>query len=181
MKKRGVVVFQTRDKDEFLSLEQRVEVARSENADLFISIHANIASSPRAEGFEAYYLGFLGQGDKEEICCLEKHKKMFRKYNMKQDNENIQKVLLDMLHTHKQQSSDDIARYLAQYTAKRIETRDRGGKTANFYVLKNTLIPAVLVEVGFLSSKKEEQKLKDSSYRQQIAESLADGLAHYAQ
>ncbi|MDD3374454.1 MAG: N-acetylmuramoyl-L-alanine amidase [Candidatus Omnitrophica bacterium] len=181
LKKRGAIVLQTRDTDEFLSLEQRVEVARSENADLFMSIHANIASNSGVEGLETYYLGFLGQEDKKEICCVEKHKKMFQKYKMEQSDDNVKKVLLDMLYAYKQQSSGDIARHLSRYTAERITTRDRGGKTANFYVLKNTLIPAILVEVGFLSNQKEEQKLKNSSYRQQIAESLADGLMQYKQ
>jgi len=179
LKKRGVFVVQTRDADNFLSLDERVDVARSENADLFISVHANIANSFGVEGLETYYLGFLNWRDKKEICCIEKHKKMFRKYNMKYDNINAKKIVLDMLHTYKQQSSSDIARYLAGYTAKKINTRNRGNKTANFYILKNTLIPAVLVEVGFLSNKREEQKLKSSAYRQKIANSLADGLVLY--
>ena len=179
LRKKGIVAVQTRSMDEFLSLDERVEVERSENADLFISIHANIANSSRVGGLEVFYLGFLNWRDKKAICCIEKHEKMFQKYDMEYDNINVQKIVLDMLHTYKQQASSDIARYLAKYTAGKINTRDRGSKTANFYVLKNTLIPAVLIEVGFLSNKKEEQKLKSSVYRQKIAESLADGLVHY--
>ncbi len=179
LRKRGVEVFQTRKSDKFLSLDERVDVVRGENVDLFISIHANSSESASPYGLEVYSSRCLSQIDIDEICCTKKHKKMFLKYQMDQSNVFAQKTLLDMLYGYKQESSFDIASHLSKNTSQNIETRNRGAKSANFYVLKHTIVPAVLVEVGFLSNRKEEQKLKNSSYRQKIAESLANALIQY--
>jgi N-acetylmuramoyl-L-alanine amidase len=60
-----------------------------------------------------------------------------------------------------------------------VKTQDLGGKQSRFFVLRNTLVPAVLVEMGFLSNPREERLLKSSEYRQKIAEGLAKGILGY--
>jgi N-acetylmuramoyl-L-alanine amidase len=83
------------------------------------------------------------------------------------------------LYTHKQAESLGLAEHLAETVADLAETQNRGQKDARFYVLRNTLIPAILVEVGFLSHAKEEKLLETSHYRQRLAESLAKGILEY--
>ena len=175
----GFNVMMTRDKDVFIPLDERANFASRNKADLFISIHANAAPARGAHGMEAYYSKRLGQSEIREVFSSESTTELFRRLNMERNSLTLENILFDMLYTNKQKESELLADFILQDSSKALEMSNRGSQAADFRVLRKTLVPAVLVEVGFLSNKKEEKMLMESSYRQRIADRLADSILNY--
>lgn len=180
LENKGIRVVMTRDRDEFIPLEERARIANRNRADLFVSVHANSSRSRSARGLEVYFLRNLNLTSRKEIHSGTNYREMFQGYAMKQHNPELENTLLDMLFTNKQSESRRFAGYISRNTADDINAAGRGSKSSGFSVLRNTLIPAVLVEVGFLSNRNEENLLGKSSYRRDIADSLAKSIFAYA-
>ncbi len=175
----GIKVIMTRTDDTFISLQERTAIASRSKADLFISIHANSSPARGVHGVEAYCLRDLGTLEKNEAQRQENHKLMFKNLSMKKGSLNLEDIVEDMLYTHKQSVSPALAADLADRVARTARAQDRGDKQSRFFVLRNTLIPAVLVEIGFVTNPKEGRLLKTDDYRQRIAEGLANGILGY--
>ena len=175
----GVKVMMTRKDDTFISLQERTEIASRSRADLFISIHANASPVRSVHGVEAYCLKDLGTLEKNEAQRRMNHRLMFQNLSMKKGSLSLEDIVEDMLYTHKQSVSPALATKLADRVAQTAKANDRGDKQSRFFVLRNTLIPAVLVEIGFVTNPKEGRLLKTGDYRQRIAEGLANGILGY--
>ncbi|MFA5059219.1 MAG: N-acetylmuramoyl-L-alanine amidase [Candidatus Omnitrophota bacterium] len=180
LEKHGIKAVMTRDKDEFISLARRAEIAQEIKADLFVSVHANASRSRSSHGFEVYYLRELDYKAKRDIQAVKNYEELFKHFEMKRSIPALKEILIDMLYSHKQGESRKLANYIAKNTSDNANSKDRGSHSAGFFVLKNTIIPAVLVEVGFVSNRQEEQLLKTSSHRQKIAEGIAKSILEYA-
>lgn len=179
LEKRGVKVTMTRSSDEYISLAKRTEIASRTKADLFVSIHANAHPVRSVHGMEVYSAKDLTYMDKDEKQRKRNHYLLFQKLSMKRDDADLKSIVADMLYTHKKAESDDLAEEVSRSVSRSVRARNLGLKHARFYVLRNTLIPAILVEVGYLSNPKEERLLKTSTYRTKLAKSLADSIADY--
>lgn len=169
----GSDVIYTRQDDNYLPLDQRAEVANEARADLFVSIHANYSDYPSARGVETYYTNMFvapGSNEAEPDASVKKFLNVSLSPDEVQEKRlqskklalNVQKALFGML------------------SAKNPSIRNRGVKAASFVVLKGTTMPSILAEVSFVSSPSDEEKLRNSEYRQQIAEALYKGIARYA-
>ncbi len=180
LEQKGIKVIMTRDRDDFISLEKRTEIASRSRANLFVSIHANASPHKSAKGLEIFYLRDLGSREKNDPQIKENRKYLFERYTMQKNSPVLENILLDMLYTYKRAESERLARYLTQKTSGQMKARNRGSKSSGFFVLRNTLVPAVLIEVGFLSNPQEEKLLKTQWYRQKIADSLAESILKYA-
>lgn len=179
LRKEGLDVIYTRSSDKFISLQERTEIASKEAADLFISIHANSAKTRSAAGVEVFHLKPLSSAERREKQRLDNQKYLHRKLKTS-DNGHVHSIIEDLLYTHKQADSYHLAQTMSHKLSKDIKARNRGQKNSRFFVLRNTLIPAVLVEVGFLSNPREEKKLKANGYRQRIARSISESIIDYA-
>jgi len=179
LEKSGIKAILTRSQDRFLTLEERTEKASSYNADLFVSIHANSSTSKRPQGVEVYYPKYMGREKGKEDQIKKNQKIFFRKLKMKQSNPAVEKIVFDMLYSHKQNESKDLAWHVSRNLAKSIGFRNRGNMSSGFFVLRNTLVPAVLVEVGYLSNKKEERLLRKPEFRQKVAQAIAQSIIRY--
>lgn len=175
----GINIVMTRSTDRFISLAKRTEIASRSDADLFISIHANASPARSANGFEVYYLRNLDQSGKNEDQRRKNEHQKFSDLNMDRNSGQVKSIVSDLLYAHKQTLSPDLAQFIAHQTARDIRSSNRGEKQAGFYVLRNTLIPAILVEIGFLSNPQEEKMLRSSHHRQKIAESIAKNILSY--
>lgn len=175
----GMKVIMTRDKDEFIELGERTQIASRSRGDLFVSIHANSSPARNVQGLEVFLLRDLGALEKNEAQRKENHRLLFNNLAMENDSRDLENIIADMLYTHKQRESRSVATHLSTKTAKLAKIKNRGVKQSRFFVLRNTLIPAILVEVGFLSNPKEEQLLRTTMYRQRIAEALAESIMDY--
>lgn len=176
-----IKVIMTRDDDAFIPLQERTIIASKTRADLFVSIHANSSPVRSVHGVEVYSLGDLGTMEKNEAQRQENHAVLFKSLSMKKGSLNLEDIVSDMLYSHKQSVSPGLAADLAIIVSQTAKTQDRGDRQSRFFVLRNTLIPAVLVEIGFLTNSREERLLKTGEYRQKIAEGLAKGILGYAQ
>jgi N-acetylmuramoyl-L-alanine amidase len=172
----GSEVMFTRDGDTYLSLDQRADFANQAQADLFVSVHANYSSSATARGVETYYTNLFSAPGSREV---EKHEDgTFAK---------LTPVSLssDGLHEKIEESrklAASVQRSLyATLASNSPDIRNRGIKDSSFVVLTGTTMPSILTEISFVSSPTDEHNLQSTTYRQQIAEALYQGIARYRQ
>ncbi|HSV43159.1 MAG TPA: N-acetylmuramoyl-L-alanine amidase [Candidatus Bathyarchaeia archaeon] len=177
----GYDVRMTRSGDQFISLEQRTEMAAQWGADLFISVHANASESKQVKGFEVWAPRALTHEDFREDQRKKNHQIAFNQMNMKKHHHALEKTLEDLFYRYKREQSLKMAAVVSRQCSREALQNNRGVKQSGFFVLRNTLIPSVLVEVGFVSNSREAEQLRTGSYRQQIAEMLAVGIRNYIQ
>lgn len=176
----GIKVIMTRDSDVFIPLQDRVRIANSSGADLFISIHANASRSRMMNGFECYY---LSEATDDNARATE----AFENASFKADEgaiavprpKGLDKTLWDMRLTENRRESAELAAQICNAVENNLVTRNRGTKTARFYVLKWTTIPSALVETGYISNKFEELKFRDEAYTDRFVEVIAKGILAY--
>jgi N-acetylmuramoyl-L-alanine amidase len=179
LKAKGYEAVLSRDSDNFISLQKRTEIASEQKADLFISIHANSAPDRSARGLEVFSARSLTYADKNEHQRAKNHKILYKNYAMKQSNKDLNKIIADMLYVYKQGESDLLAQFVSKRISKDIKVKNRGVKQSKFFVLRNNLMPAVLIEVGFLSNIREEKLLGTTEYRQKMADAIVLGIIDY--
>lgn len=137
----NVKAYWTRHDDTFINLYKRPTYSKKYNADLFVSLHMNYASSKKAKGTEVYY-------------SKKNNKTAFAGLNSKIFAKRINSTLVSQLNT-----------------------KNRGVKQAGFVVIKKNTVPAILVELGFISNKSERGKLKTSTYQTKAAKALYKGIS----
>ena len=177
----GFEVTMTRDQDVFISLQERTEITSRTNADLFVSVHANANTVNSVNGFEAYVANEISFQDRNEDQRKINQQLLFNTLSMSRGSQDVEKIVADMLYTHKQFESKKLAGCLARHAVGATKAKNLGVKGSRFFVVRNTLIPAVLVEVGFLTNPKESKQLEDGTYRQELARALADGIMEFAE
>ena len=177
---RGFEVIMTREKDVFIPLEQRAFIANSREADLFVSIHVNAARNRKARGLETFYLNLATSADAAEVAARENASTgMVRMADVRK--------LVDQIFNHtRKEESRELATAMQAAMAESILGREkhplnRGVKTAGFHVLLGAQMPAVLVEVGFVSNREEARQLRSASHRDKLASAIADGVSRYAE
>jgi len=180
LKKKGNFdIVMTRETDTFISLWKRSDIANKNKADLFISIHANASRSTRPKGFEVYYLSDATDDSARALAAAENEVIAFETNSSDNKPDYLNPTVWDMTLSENRDESIELAKFICNSAKKDLGVRDRGAKSARFYVLKGTMMPAVLVEVGFLSNKQEEWKLRKSSYRKEAAKAIAKGILAY--
>ena len=170
--KKGYNVRLTRETDVFLPLRKRTQFATSQKADLFISIHTNASISNKAVGIETYYLA-LASDESARITAMREN--AGAEYNMKELDALVGRILKESKSTESRRLAELIQ---AQLTSGK-QVRNRGVKHAPFVVLIGTKVPAVLVEVGFISNPTEGKKLTTKAYQRQLATAIAKGIEQY--
>ena len=173
----GCQVIMTRKKDRFLPLTQRTAIANAKKADLFVSIHANAAPSRRASGVETYFLNFAL--DKEAMRVAARENATSTK-----SIGDLKNILNDIMKNTKVDESSRLAGYVQKEVVKNLRkkygnVKSKGVKQAPFFVLIGARMPSVLVEVSFISNRKEEKRLKSDRYLDRVAEGIVNGIKSY--
>lgn len=162
----------TRDKDVFLSLDKRSEIANNVSikygSSIFVSIHVNASKSQRAYGFETWYIV-----DSYKRNVIEKGKVSHDK--------DISSILNSMINEELYEESKNFAIKVQNALDRKIgsETLNRGVKENVYFVVKNSFMPAILVEVGFLSNKREANQLTNETYLNKLATGIVDGIGEF--
>jgi len=177
----GYRVILTRKSDKFIPLEGRGEIANNNNADVFVSVHANAAPRRGAHGIETYYLG-SGHNEQAKATAARENGKLVK--SVKDDQ--TQEILASMISTTKINKSSRLAssiqNHLYQSMRKKYSgIKNLGVKEGPFFVLHDTNMASVLVEVGFVTNRREESRLKQNSYLDMLASSIAKGIAKFVQ
>jgi N-acetylmuramoyl-L-alanine amidase len=176
-KKMGAEVVYTRSDDTFVPLETRTAIANQEQADLFISVHANSSHDPSARGVETYYLNFTSSTDALEVAAREN---AVSEKSIHELQDLVKKIALKEKIEESREFASDVQN--AMYTGlstKSSKMRNRGVKKAPFIVLIGANMPSILAEISFVSNPNDERKLQTPEYRQKIAESLYRGVSKY--
>jgi N-acetylmuramoyl-L-alanine amidase len=175
----GFKVDMTRESDEFISLQERTEIATRSKADLFVSIHANSSKSKKTKGLEIYYSRRLEHDPDVAQRKLNEHD-LFKRMDISGERAVPEGIISDMMYANKLEESSTFADLVITKTSRNINTVNRGSRTCGFFVVKNTLIPAVLFEVGYITNTAEAKLLKTEEYRQKIADAIAESIKEYS-
>lgn len=171
----GVVL--TRRTDEFVPLEERPAIATREQADLFLSIHANASRNQNARGIESYFLNFATDLDAATVAARE-NAATGRTMN------NLPEIVRAITLNSKLDESRSFAGLIQRAMAARLSgankgLRNNGVKQAPFVVLIGASMPSVLAEISFITNAQEARLLKSGAYRQRIAQALFDAVRGY--
>jgi len=173
----GADVTFTRNDDTFIPLETRTSIANQDQADLFLSIHANSSQDPDARGVETYYLNFTSSADALEVAAREN---AVSDKSIHELQDLVKTIALKEKIEESREFASDVQRSLhSGLSVKNAGLRDRGVKKAPFIVLIGANMPSILAEISFVSNPGDERRLKTPEYRQRIAESLYRGIAKY--
>jgi len=173
-RKMGARVWLTRTSDKYLTLEERHEYAVRKKADLFISIHANASRNKEASGVETYY---LNNATDEAARRLAQRENRATRKKMSQ----VEHILSTMLQNYDTAESRELAREVQGRLARasRGGVKNRGVRSALFYVLVGAKCPAILVETAFISNPREEKLLVSGRYQKGLATAVAEGVQRY--
>ncbi|MBZ5652215.1 MAG: N-acetylmuramoyl-L-alanine amidase [Acidobacteriia bacterium] len=173
----GADVVYTRKDDTFIPLETRTSIANQEQADLFVSIHANSSRDPDARGVETYYLNFTSSAEALDVAAREN---AASDKSIHELQDLVKKIALKEKIEESREFASNVQRALhSGLAAKSPGIRDRGVKKAPFIVLIGANMPSILAEISFVSNPGDERRLRTSDYRQRIAESLYRGISKY--
>ncbi|WP_424976796.1 N-acetylmuramoyl-L-alanine amidase [Leisingera sp. S232] len=168
----------TRDDDYFVSLERRIALAHQAGADVFISLHADTISEGRAHGSTVYTLS-KEASDVASEKLAERHLRgdLLSGTDLSEADDRVTGVMLDLARQETQPRTDALAAALIEALRKQGgPVNNRPLRSAGFSVLKSADIPSVLVEIGFLSSKRDLENLIDPEWRAKAARGILNGL-----
>jgi N-acetylmuramoyl-L-alanine amidase len=178
----GAIVQMTREKDQHLSLTERVGLANKRRPDLFISIHANSMPTRKlrahSHGIETYFLSATSSGEGAQRTADRENSEGAVRGTPEQ-NDVLAFILADLARTGAHVDSSRLAYAVHQQLISATEATDRGVQQAPFFVLMGVESPAILVEVGFISHPVEGRRLADPEYQEQIALAIALGVKDF--
>ncbi|EAK7295419.1 N-acetylmuramoyl-L-alanine amidase [Campylobacter upsaliensis] len=181
LKKRGFKVYYTRTTDKFINLRDRTKIANDRKADLFLSIHANaapnISRAKSSEGLETFFLS---------PARSERSKKAAEKENQgdfEEMNYFSKQSILNFLNREKIVASNklaiDIQKGVLAKTRTRYKVVDGGVREAPFWVLVGASMPAILLEIGYITHPSEGERIANKNFQDLLAKGIADGVENY--
>jgi len=179
LEKRDITVHMTRENDSYVSLSDRAKKANGTDADLFISVHANGHRSRRAHGFEIYYLTDKVNSATRDIEMIENKNGDKRVKGLLPDAYHKNPKLWDAALREHRREAKDLAKEIDKSISGQRMIRNRGVKSARFFVLKWVDKPSILIELGFLTNANEERNLQNATYKKKMVQSLVQGIIRY--
>lgn len=171
----------TRDRDIFLPLRERVAAARRVEADLFLSLHVNSNDSRSVHGFSAYTLSEkASDAEAQALAAKENKADVIGGLNLGSYSDDVQNILIDFAQAKTNELSvrftrDIMVKEVAQ-TARLIK---RPWRSAGFAVLKAPDVPSALVELGYVTNRQEERKLRDPAYQRALSAAIVRAIMRY--
>ena len=177
----GLAAKLTRKGDYYVSLRNRIKIAAEHQADLFISVHADSAPRKSAHGASVYILSSKGASSEigRELAKRENASDLIGGVRLGSQEHSVREMMLDMSVDWKIKESRAFARNLLHELGKIGFLHTQQVQEAGFVVLKAIEIPAVLLEVGFISNKKEERALNTALHHERIAGSIFRAIVRY--
>ncbi|MCU4155715.1 N-acetylmuramoyl-L-alanine amidase [Carboxylicivirga sp. A043] len=179
-----VKVVYTRQKDVFVPLNKRAEIANKSKADLFISIHANAISTPKIYGAETFVLGLHRTKENLEVAKLENSVIVLEEdytttYEGFDPNSAESYIIFELMQNIHIDQSIQMASLVQGQFKERVGRRDRGVKQAGFLVLRKASMPSVLVELGFLTNGTEEKFIASEKGQTYMASAIFRAVRDY--
>jgi len=175
----GLEVVMTRDGDHAVSLEQRAAVANESQGELFLSIHANAAPSPKARGIETFFVSLHASDEAAQRVATRENSAFRSTTGASGAADPVAAILGDLTVSEHLAESNEFARLAQEELAAIDRHPSRGVKQAPFYVLMGVQMPATLVEIGFITNPQEERALGSKVRQEQIADALARAIHEF--
>ena len=173
----GKKVLMTRDKDEFIELDDRAKFANRHKADLFVSIHINSHPKRKTRGVEMYHFGIASDRRAMEVAARENGD------SIDHARDFVDLIKADLALSKRIEESQNLAwetkLAVVNLVGSRYDLDDHGVKTAPFYVLRYTAMPSILAELSFITNPIDEKRLRLPAYRQKMAEGIFEGIRNY--
>ena len=176
----GLEVVLTRDTDELIPFDRRVEIANSAGADIFISIHCNGWYSTSAGGVETLFLAPARTEDEARLAREENASIRYENPDLDPEAvDDLDFILWDMVQNEFINESSGLAEIVQKELADVLDIRNRGVKQGGLRVLKGLRMPAVLLELAFLSNPREEKLLTKEDFREQVVRGIIEAMRRY--
>jgi N-acetylmuramoyl-L-alanine amidase len=182
-KKAGFKAYLTRSKDVFLSLRQRLRVARDHHADMFVAIHADAFNNSKANGASVFALSLRGATSEAArwIAERENQSELIGGVDLADKDKLLRSVLIDLSQSATIRTSLEVGKGVIGDLKSVARLHHNTVEQAAFVVLKSPDIPSLLVETGFLSNRREASQLNTASYQRKIAKAISTGIVVYFQ
>ena len=169
----------TRDSDSAISLDDRTSLANHERANLFLSLHANSSRAAGAHGSETYYLSLDGSDRFSQEVAQRENQPGLAAGGAEPPNPDLDFILWDLAQSAHLNESSRLADAIQTQLNIVSKTENRGIKQAPFRVLSGAAMPAVLVEIGFISHPEEEKQLRSAAFQESVAAAIARAVGEY--
>lgn len=177
----GMKAVLVRNGDYYVAHRDRMEIARRNKADLFISIHADAVDDPRARGASVYVLSLKGASDEaaQRLAQRENASDLVGGVSLKDKDAVLASVLLDLSQNAALSAGLDIGAEVIAQLARLGKVHRRTVQQAGFLVLKSPDVPSILVETAYISNPDEEKKLRNNAHQQKLANAILVGVRKY--
>ncbi len=176
----GIKAFLTRDKDEYLSLSERVTIARQNHASLFISLHADTLKQKDIRGATVYTISDKASDRlASEVADRENNSDQIAGTETKAPPAAVADILMDLTRRETQAFSISLAQDVLSSFNGQVSMINNPHRHAGFQVLQAPDVPSILLELGFLSNKEDEKLLLDADWRQKVADRLTEAVKQY--
>jgi N-acetylmuramoyl-L-alanine amidase len=175
----GITVILTRSDDYFVPIKDRTAIANNHKADLLISIHTNAAFREGANGFEAFILSNKSSDKAAQTVAVSENKAIELEDTPEYFKDELNSLLWSLAQNQFLDESCQLCDIIQKEYSNSLNITNRGIKQAPFYVLYGAIMPAVLVEIGFVTNKTEEEKLSTTGYQDKISEILYKSILIY--
>ncbi len=179
-----VKVIFTRTKDVKIPLVKRASIANDANADLFISIHSNASKSRSANGCETFTLGAGSSAEakaaamyeNEVILSEENFEELYKGFDPRSSESYI---IFELIRSHDMELSADLAQMVQKGMVKHGKLKNRGVSSAGFLVLHRTVMPSILVELGFITNSADENVIASKEGQRRLAKGIFEGFSNF--
>jgi N-acetylmuramoyl-L-alanine amidase len=176
----SIDVMMTRSDDRFLTLKERVRIARDNEADLFIAIHADTVRGPEARGATIYTLSEkASDAEAEALAHKENRADIIAGVHLEAESEEVTDILIDLVQRESKTHALVFAKKAVAEMKPVTSFTGKPMRSAGFMVLKAPDVPSVLVELGYLSSRHDEEQLTDPAWREKVASAMARAIQKY--
>jgi len=180
LKKEGYTVFMTRSDDSFVPLSERTRMANRVMADMFISIHCNASLKTKAKGFEVYFLSEKASDKAADAVANLENSVIALEKPPAGNAGDVEHMLFSMAVCEFMNESSKLCGLISkEIDAKLASLTNRGVRQANFCVLRGASMPAILVELAYISNPAEERMLKTKKFQRRAAEIILNGIKKY--
>ena len=179
-----VKVIYTRTTDVKIPLARRADIANKENANLFISIHSNASTNKNANGCQTFTLG-AGIDAEAKAAAMYENEVILTEDNFEETYKGFDPrssesyIIFELMRSHDMELSVKLAEMVQKGMLSKTSLNDRGVSAAGFLVLHRTVMPSILVELGFITNSKDEGIIASKEGQEKLAQGIFNGFAEY--
>ncbi len=179
-----VKIIYTRTTDVKIPLARRADIANKANANLFISIHSNASKNKSANGCQTFTLG-AGSDAEAKAAAMYENEVILSEENFEETYKGFDPrssesyIIFELMRSHDMEQSVKLAEMVQKGMVKNSALNDRGVSSAGFLVLHRTVMPSILVELGFISNSKDEGVIASKEGQEKLAKGIFNGFAEY--